>query len=65
MIIGVTKEIKADEYRVGITPAGVKALTDHGHKVLVESGAAVLAMTNLPRLARACCQWAMYGPRLK
>ena len=39
MIIGVTKEIKADEYRVGITPAGVKALTDHGHKVLVESGA--------------------------
>ena len=39
MIIGVTKEIKADEYRVGITPAGVKALPDHGHKVLVESGA--------------------------
>ena len=36
MIIGVTKEIKADEYRVGITPAGVKALTDHGHKVLVD-----------------------------
>lgn len=39
MIIGVTKEIKDDEYRVGITPAGVKALTNHGHKVLVEVGA--------------------------
>ncbi len=41
MIIGVTKEIKADEYRVGITPAGVKTLTDHGHQVLVETGAGI------------------------
>lgn len=38
MIVGVTKEIKADEYRVGLTPAGVKTLTDHGHAVLVETG---------------------------
>lgn len=41
MIIGVTKEIKTNEHRVGITPAGVKALSDHGHKVLIESGAGI------------------------
>jgi alanine dehydrogenase len=39
MIIGVPKEIKDHEARVGVTPAGVKALTDAGHKVLVETQA--------------------------
>jgi alanine dehydrogenase len=39
MIIGVPKEIKDNEARVGITPAGVKALTEAGHKVLVETQA--------------------------
>jgi alanine dehydrogenase len=39
MIIGVPKEIKDQESRVGVTPAGVKALTDAGHKVLVETRA--------------------------
>ncbi len=39
MLIGVPKEIKTREYRVGMTPAGVRALTAHGHRVLVESGA--------------------------
>jgi alanine dehydrogenase len=39
MIIGVPKEIKADENRVAITPAGVAALVAHGHRVLVERGA--------------------------
>jgi alanine dehydrogenase len=39
MIVGVTKEIKDNEYRVGLTPAGVQELTDAGHRVLVESGA--------------------------
>jgi alanine dehydrogenase len=39
MIIGVPKEIKDNEARVGITPAGVKALTEIGHKVLVETQA--------------------------
>ena len=43
MIIGVPKEIKDHEARVGITPAGVKALTDSGHKVLVETEAGVLS----------------------
>jgi len=36
MIIGIPKEIKAEENRVAITPAGVSALVSHGHRVLVE-----------------------------
>jgi alanine dehydrogenase len=36
MIIGVPKEIKAEENRVAITPAGVNALVAHGHTVLIE-----------------------------
>jgi alanine dehydrogenase len=43
MIIGVPKEIKDNEARVGITPAGVKALNDAGHKVLVETNAGALS----------------------
>lgn len=39
MLIGVPKEIKDQEFRVGIVPAGVKALTDAGHKVIVETKA--------------------------
>lgn len=43
MLIGVPKEIKVHEYRVGLTPSGVRELIAHGHKVLVEtqSGLAV------------------------
>ena len=39
MIIGVPREIKTREYRVGMTPAGVRTLVEDGHRVLVESGA--------------------------
>jgi len=39
VIIGVPKEIKTREYRVGMTPAGVRSLTARGHKVLVEKTA--------------------------
>ena len=39
VIIGVPKEIKTREYRVGMTPAGVRSLVSHGHSVLVELGA--------------------------
>ena len=39
MIIGLPKEIKDNEYRVGLTPAGVRALTDAGHNVVVETTA--------------------------
>ncbi len=39
MIIGVPKEIKDNESRVGMVPAGVKELSAHGHQVLVEEQA--------------------------
>ena len=39
MIIGVPKEIKTDEYRVALTPAGAHELVKHGHEVLVEKSA--------------------------
>ena len=39
MIVGVPKEIKRDEYRVGLLPVGVEELTRAGHQVLVEAGA--------------------------
>jgi alanine dehydrogenase len=37
--IGVPTEIKSDEYRVAVTPAGVRELSEHGHEVLVQAGA--------------------------
>ena len=39
MIIGVPKEIKNNEFRVGMTPGGVKEFVAHGHQVLVEKSA--------------------------
>jgi alanine dehydrogenase len=39
MKIGVPTEIKSDEYRVAVTPAGVRELKEHGHDVLVQAGA--------------------------
>jgi len=39
MIIGIPKEIKDNEYRVSMTPSGVHQLNEHGHTVLVETGA--------------------------
>ena len=39
MIIGIPKEIKVDEYRVGLTPAGALELIARGHSVLLEDGA--------------------------
>ena len=39
VIVGLPKEIKDNEYRVGLVPAGVRALTDTGHKVVVERDA--------------------------
>ncbi len=39
MRIGVPKEIKNHEYRVGLTPASVRELCDHGHAVTVQAGA--------------------------
>lgn len=39
MLIGVPKEIKNHEYRIGVTPASARELVKHGHAVLVETGA--------------------------
>jgi alanine dehydrogenase len=39
MKVGVPTEIKTDEYRVALTPSGVRELTDHGHSVCVQAGA--------------------------
>jgi len=39
MRVGVPAEIKVDEYRVAITPAGVREMREHGHEVLIEAGA--------------------------
>ncbi|MEA2428051.1 MAG: alanine dehydrogenase, partial [Thermoleophilaceae bacterium] len=39
MKVGVPTEIKTDEYRVALTPVGVRELVDHGHEVVVQAGA--------------------------
>jgi len=39
MKVGVPTEIKDDEYRVALTPAGARELTDRGHEVLIQAGA--------------------------
>ncbi len=39
MRVGVPTEIKTDEYRVALTPSGVRELVEHGHEVLVQQGA--------------------------
>ncbi|MFL5867534.1 MAG: alanine dehydrogenase, partial [Thermoleophilaceae bacterium] len=39
MKVGVPTEIKPDEYRVALTPAGTRELKEHGHDVLVQAGA--------------------------
>ena len=39
MLVGVPREVKDNEYRVAITPAGVREMTLHGHEVLIEHDA--------------------------
>ena len=39
MLVGVPKEIKVLEHRVGLTPASVRELVHHGHQAIVEHGA--------------------------
>ena len=39
MLVGVPTEIKEDEYRVALTPAGARELAEHGHEVLIQAGA--------------------------
>ena len=44
MRVGIPTEIKVQEFRVGITPAGVHALKEAGHTVLVQKGAGLGSM---------------------
>jgi len=47
MIVGIPKEIKTEEYRVGLTPDGARELSARGHDVLVEANAAArIDLTN-------------------
>jgi alanine dehydrogenase len=47
MLIGVPKEIKNHEYRIGLTPAAVREYVEHGHNVIVErDGGAAIGFTN-------------------
>ena len=41
MTVGILKEIKPEENRVSMTPAGVEVLHQHGHQIVVEAGAGV------------------------
>ncbi len=41
MLVGVPKEVKVHEYRVGLTPSSVRELVSHGHKVIVQANAGV------------------------
>ena len=41
LTVGVPREIQAQEFRVGLTPAGVDALEKCGHKVVIENNAGV------------------------
>ncbi|MBZ0215442.1 MAG: alanine dehydrogenase, partial [Fimbriimonadaceae bacterium] len=41
MLVGVPKETKNHEYRVGLVPSSIRELVNHGHKVLVETGAGI------------------------
>ena len=47
MLVGVPKEIKNHEYRIGLTPAGVRELVLHGHQVLVQrDGGQAIGLTD-------------------
>jgi len=53
MIIGVPKEIKNNEFRVGIVPSGVRIINGAGHQVFIQKGIPKLGLLSLP-LPRKC-----------
>ena len=56
MIVGVPKELKADEYRVGMIPAGAETLVRAGHTVLIEDGAGLGSGISNEEYAKAGAQ---------
>lgn len=63
MLVGVPKEIKNNEFRVGLVPSSVRELVHHGHQVIVETqagaGIGILTRTMSPPVRRSS------APRLK
>ena len=61
MIVGIPKEIKTDENRVAITPAGVSVFVGHGHTVLIEKDGGeghcklLYALLNNSTITDNCC----------
>ena len=58
MLIGVPKEIKVHEYRVGLTPSSVYELIHHGHEVIVQTNAghAIGLDDDQYQIGRASCR---------
>lgn len=54
MKVGIPREVKDHEYRVAITPAGVKELVSHGHQVFVEADADPALALGVNTVAGAC-----------
>ena len=52
MQIGIPKEIKNNENRVGLPPSGVHALVQRGHSVVIEQGQAVVLCLAMPTMSR-------------
>ena len=52
MIIGILKEIKAEENRVSMTPAGVEVMKQKGHSVLIEKEAGSKRVSNTHKLMK-------------
>jgi len=53
MIVGTVREIKTEEYRVGLTPEGVRELVAAGHRVLVEAAQGLAAATPTTHIQQA------------
>ena len=62
MIVGIPAEIKPDEYRVSMTPAGVHELISHGHRVVVQKDAAAQVITAQKMLE---ANWSKTGGKSK
>ena len=58
MLIGCPKEIKPQEFRVGLTPAAVREAVAHGHDVIIETGAGLgAALKTRPILLQVPRSW--------
>ena len=57
MKIGVPKEIKPQEYRIGLTPESVKTLIAEGHEVLIENKGGFSSLRTGIKQHSVCCFW--------